>query len=55
MNRKEWLEKIGDIIDAKDSTSFANLLTVDGIFKFGNADEVKGRQNVADYVEAFLI
>ena len=54
MNRKEWIEKIGDIIDAKDSKGFSNLLTEDGIFKFGNADEVKGRKNVADYVEAFF-
>lgn len=54
MNRKEWLVKIGDIIDAKDSIGFANLLTEDGIFKFGNAVEVKGRQNVADYVAAFF-
>ncbi|MFA7360666.1 MAG: nuclear transport factor 2 family protein [Candidatus Kapaibacterium sp.] len=54
MNRKEWIEKIGDIIDAKDSTEFSNLLTEDGIFKFGNADEVKGRKNIADYVEVFF-
>jgi len=54
MDRKEWLEKIGNIIDVKDSTGFANLLTEDGIFKFGNADEVKGRKNVAEYVAAFF-
>lgn len=54
MNRKEWLETIGEVIDAKDSTGFSNLLTEDGIFKFGNADEVKGRKNVADYVAAFF-
>lgn len=54
MDRKEWLEKVGDIIDAKDSNGFANLLTEDGVFKFGNADEVKGRKNVADYVGSFF-
>lgn len=54
MDRKEWLEKIGDIIDAKDSSGFSNLLTEDGIFKFGNADEVKGRRNVEEYVAAFF-
>ncbi|MFA5012759.1 MAG: nuclear transport factor 2 family protein [Ignavibacteria bacterium] len=54
MDRKEWLEKIGDIIDAKDSAGFSNLLTEDGIFKFGNADEVKGRKKVEEYVAAFF-
>jgi len=54
MNRKEWLEKIGGVIDAKDSESFASYLTEDGTFRFGNAEPVKGRKAVADYVAAYF-
>jgi ketosteroid isomerase-like protein len=54
MNRKEWLEKLGGVIDAKDSELFASYFTEDGIFRFGNAEPVKGRRAVADYVAAFF-
>ena len=54
MNRKEWLELLGGAIDAKDSELFASYLTEDGIFRFGNAEPVKGRRAVADYVAAFF-
>jgi len=54
METKTWLEKIGKTIDAKDSVGFANFLTEDGIFRFGNQPDVKGRKAVADYVAAFF-
>lgn len=54
MNRKEWLEKLGGVIDAKDSELFSQYFTEDGIFRFGNAEPVKGRKAVADYVAAFF-
>lgn len=54
MNRKEWLEALGGVIDAKDSELFATYFTEDGIFRFGNAEPVKGRRAVADYVAAFF-
>lgn len=54
MDKQPWLEKIGRTIDAKDSEGFANLITEDGTFRFGNAEEVKGRKAIADYVAAFF-
>lgn len=54
MNRKEWLEKLGGVIDAKDSAGFASYITEEGTFKFGNADSVIGRLNVQHYVDAFF-
>ncbi|MCX6157955.1 MAG: nuclear transport factor 2 family protein [Ignavibacteriae bacterium] len=54
MERKEWLEKLGGVIDARDSELFASYFTEDGIFRFGNAEPVKGRRAVADYVAAFF-
>jgi len=54
METKTWLEKIGKTIDAKDSVGFVNFLTEDGIFRFGNQPDVKGRKAVADYAAAFF-
>jgi len=54
MDTKAWLTGIGNTIDAKDSAGFANYLTGDGIFRFGNQPDVKGRKAIADYVEAFF-
>lgn len=54
MDRKEWLEKLGGVIDAKDSERFASYFTEEGIFRFGNAEPVKGRKAVAEYVAAFF-
>lgn len=54
MERKQWLEKIGQIIDAKDAKGFSELITEDGIFRFGNAPEVRGRKAIEDYVAAFF-
>jgi hypothetical protein len=51
---KSWLEKIGRTIDSKDGAAFAKFITEDGIFRFGNAAEVKGRKAIADYVNAFF-
>ncbi len=54
MERKNWLERIGGIIDAKDSKGFSELITEDGIFRFANAPEVKGRKAIEDFVAAFF-
>ncbi len=51
---KRWLEKIGKTIDAKDGAAFAEFLTEDGNFRFGNQPAVKGRKEIADYVNAFF-
>lgn len=51
---KSWLEKVGNSIDAKDAKGFSEYITEDGIFRFGNADEVKGRKAIEDYVAAFF-
>jgi len=54
MNTREWIEKIGNTIDAKDSEGFASFITEDGIFRFGNQPEVSGRKAISDYVAAFF-
>ena len=54
MDRKAWIKKLGETIDAKDSDGFANYLTEDAIFRFGNQPEVQGRKAVRDYVAQFF-
>ena len=51
---KNWLEQIGNTIDAKDGAAFAKFITEDGNFRFGNQPAVKGRKAIADYVNAFF-
>jgi hypothetical protein len=54
MDRKQWLEEIGKVIDSKDAEKFASYITENGTFKFGNNDAVIGRKPIADYVAAFF-
>ena len=54
MQRKELIEKIAESIDAKDAVKFSEFITEDGTFRFGNAESVKGRKNISDYVAYFF-
>jgi len=54
MDRRQYLEALGRIIDAKDSDGFASHITENGIFKFGNNEPVKGRGSILDYVSNFF-
>ncbi len=54
MDRKTWIKKLGETIDAKDSDGFANYLTEDGIFRFGNQPDIQGRKAVSNYVAQFF-
>ena len=54
MDRKTWIKKLGETIDAKDSDGFANYFTEGGIFRFGNQPEVQGKKPVRDYVAQFF-
>ena len=51
---QQWLTSIGKVIDAKDAQGFANFITEDGTFRFGNNPDVVGRDNIRDYVAAFF-
>ena len=54
MQRKELVEKIANSINGRDAKMFSEFITEDGIFRFGNAEDVKGRKNIEDYVAAFF-
>jgi len=54
MKTKEWLESIGKSIDSLDADRFAEFLSDDCTFRFGNQPEVIGKKDVRDYVDAFF-
>jgi hypothetical protein len=53
-NTKQWLEELAKTIDSKDAKGFSEYITEDGEFRFGNAEPVKGRKAIVDYVAAFF-
>jgi ketosteroid isomerase-like protein len=51
---KKWLESIGNSIDSMDADNFAQFLTDDCIFRFGNQPDVNGKTAIRDYVAEFF-
>ena len=41
-------------IDRMDVVTFESFLTEDSVFRFGNAQPVRGRSNVSEYVAGFF-
>lgn len=54
MQRIQLIEDIAKSIDSKDAKKFSEYITVDGTFRFGNAEPVQGRKNIEDYVAYFF-
>lgn len=53
MDTRKWLESIGKSIDSRNADDFVRYITEDGVFRFGNAEPVKGKKAVRDYVAQF--
>ena len=54
MSDQLWWNSLMATIDGKRPQEFAQFLTDDGEFRFGNQPSVHGRANVAGYVDAFF-
>jgi len=48
------LTSLFSAIDRMDVGAFESFLTEDSIFRFGNAQPVRGRSNVSEYVAGFF-
>src|SRR5688572_33380168 len=48
------LEGIFKTVDGMDAQAFANYFSEDGLFTFGNAPTVKGRDEIATAVDGFF-
>src|SRR5262245_27596409 len=51
---KNGINGLADTIDSQNAKKFSQYITEDGIFRFGNQPEVKGRKAIEDYVAAFF-
>ena len=54
MSQPAWLERLFKTIDAKDAEGFAQFLTEDAVFRFGNGEPARGRPAVRDAVAGFF-
>lgn len=54
MNNALDVKGLFSSIDRKDAARFAKFLAPDCVFRFGNAEPVVGRENVAAAVEGFF-
>jgi ketosteroid isomerase-like protein len=54
MHDEAWWSSLLATIDGKRAHDFAQCLTPDGEFRFGNQPSVHGRENVEAYVSAFF-
>lgn len=54
METKNFLEHVSAIIDSKDAKKFSELITENGVFRFANAEEVRGRAAIEETVAAFF-
>lgn len=49
-----FLDKLFCAIDAKDAEQFASFIADDGVFRFGSAPAVQGRDEITAAVSAFF-
>ena len=50
---RPWCEQLFSTIDAKDSRGFAEYLTADALFRFGNAPPVTGTVQIVRALDQF--
>lgn len=54
MEQGNWIKEMFDAIDNRDAEGFVSYFAEDGMFKFGNADRVEGKQAVLEAVKGFF-
>ena len=54
MEQAGWIHDLFQVIDAQDTESFLAFLTDDVFFRFGNADPIHGKNNVANVIKGFF-
>ena len=53
VTKLDW-KSLLSAVDRMDPDAFESFLTEDSIFRFGNAEPVKGKNNVREYVAGFF-
>ncbi len=54
MEMPDWLTRLFESIDHKDTEAFLALLSDDAIFRFGNAEPVKGKHSIRGVVDSIF-
>ncbi len=54
MGKTEWIKQLFQSIDNRDTDAFLTFLSDDVVFRFGNAEPVKGKENVGDVLRGFF-
>ena len=54
MANDTWMKDLFQSIDNMDASKFSSYFTENGSFSFGNAEPVRGRENVKEYVAGFF-
>ena len=54
MARTDWVTRLFNSIDNKDTEAFLGFLSADVVFRFGNGNPVSGRATVAEVVSGFF-
>jgi len=52
---RQWLHRLFDAVDAKDTPRFLEFLAEDASFRFGNLPACRGKREIGIAVQAFLI
>ena len=54
MDRKDWIDRVFQSIDAMDAEAFSDFITEDGSFRYGSGPAVEGRAAIREYVAGFF-
>ena len=54
MSTDNFIKDMYGIVDARDGTALAAMMTENGIFRFANMPAVQGRQEVAGFLDGFF-
>jgi len=54
MNDSKWVNRLFAAIDSKDAAAFADFLTEDAVFRFGNAAPVSGKPPIREMLTGFF-
>ena len=54
MGKAEWINGLFQSIDNSNTDAFLTFLSDDVTFRFGNAEPVKGKENVGNTVQGFF-
>jgi ketosteroid isomerase-like protein len=54
VGKTEWIKELFQSIDNRDTDAFLSFLSDDVMFRFGNAEPVKGKKDVGKAVQGFF-